>query len=59
MGGDPDKLIRIAEIDELLSLGNKNLSRGMEQQLINEKIALENLWLTLIIWMTTTVDTST
>lgn len=41
MGGDPDKLIRIAEIDELLSLGNKNLSRGMEQQLINEKIALE------------------
>ena len=41
LGGDPDKLIRIAEIDELLSLGNKNLSRGMEQQLINEKIALE------------------
>ncbi len=41
MGGDPDKLIRIAEIDELLSLGNKNLSRGMERQLINEKIALE------------------
>ena len=41
MGGDPDKLIRIAEIDELLSLGNTNLSRGMEQQLINEKIALE------------------
>ena len=41
MGGDPDKLIRIAEIDELLSLGNKNLSRGMEQQLINEKLALE------------------
>ncbi len=41
MGGDPDKLIRIAEIDELLSLGNTNLSRGMEQQLINEKIVLE------------------
>ena len=41
MGGDPDKLIRIAEIDELLSLGNANLSRGMEQQLINEKILLE------------------
>ena len=41
MGGDPDKLIRIAEIDELLSLGSTNLSRGMEQQLINEKIALE------------------
>ena len=41
MGGDPDKLIRIAEIDEVLSLGDKNLSRGMERQLINEKIALE------------------
>ena len=41
MGGDPDKLIRIAEIDELLSLGSTNLSRGMEQQLINEKILLE------------------
>ena len=41
MGGDPDKLIRIAEIDELLSLGSANLSRGMEQQLINEKILLE------------------
>ena len=41
MGGDPDKLIRIAEIDELLSLGSKNISRGMERQLINEKIALE------------------
>ena len=41
MGGDPDSLIRIAEIDELLSLGDKNLTRGMERQLINEKIALE------------------
>ena len=41
LGGDPDKLIRIAEIDELLSLGSKNLSRGMERQLINEKIFLE------------------
>ncbi len=41
LGGDPDKLVRIQEIDELLSLGNKNLSRGMERQLINEKIALE------------------
>ena len=41
MGGDPDKLVRIAEIDELLSLGSENISRGMERQLINEKIALE------------------
>ena len=41
LGGDPDKLIRIAEIDELLSLGSANLSRGMERQLINEKIFLE------------------
>ena len=41
MGGDPDKLIRMQEIDEILSLGSKNLSRGMEQQLINEKLALE------------------
>ena len=41
LGGDPDKLIRIAEIDELLSLGSTNLSRGMERQLINEKIFLE------------------
>ncbi len=41
MGGDPDRLIRIQEIDEVLSLGNKNLSRSMERQLINEKMALE------------------
>ena len=41
MGGDPDKLVRIQEIDEVLSLGSKNLSRGMERKLINEKIALE------------------
>ena len=33
LGGDPDKLIRIAEIDELLSLGSENISRGMERQL--------------------------
>ena len=41
MGGDPDRLIRIQEIDEVLSLGDKNLSRSMERQLINEKMALE------------------
>ena len=41
-GGDTDKLIRIQEIDELLSLGRKNLSRQNENMLINEKLNLEN-----------------
>ena len=41
-GGDADKLIRIQEIDELLSLGRKNLSRQNENMLINEKLNLEN-----------------
>ena len=40
-GGDADKLIRIQEIDELLSLGRKNLSRQNENMLINEKLNLE------------------
>ena len=40
-GGDPDILIRIQEIDELLSLGRKNLSRQNENLLINEKLNLE------------------
>ena len=40
-GGDPDILIRIQEIDELLSLGRKNLSRQNENLLINEKLELE------------------
>ena len=40
-GGDPDKLIRIQEIDELLSLGRKNLTGKTENMLINEKLNLE------------------
>ena len=42
LGGDEDILIRIQEIDELLSLGRKNLSRGNETALINEKLNLQN-----------------
>ena len=42
LGADADKLIRIQEIDELLSLGRKNLSRQNENMLINEKLQLES-----------------
>ena len=41
LGADNDKLIRIQEIDELLSVGRKNLSRQNENILINEKMQLE------------------
>ena len=42
-GDDTDLLIRLQEIDELLSLGNENLSRAAQDILINEKIELEDL----------------
>ena len=42
LGADNDKLIRIQEIDELLSMGRQNLSRQNENILINEKLNLEN-----------------
>ena len=41
MGGDPDKLIRLAEINEALSIGSKNMSKQVENALINEKLNLE------------------
>ena len=40
LGADNDKLIRIQEIDELLSMGRQNLSRQNENILINEKLNL-------------------
>ena len=42
-GDETDLLIRLQEIDELLSLGNENLSRAAQDVLINEKIELEDL----------------
>lgn len=42
-GDDTDLLIRLQEIDELLSLGNENLSRAAQDILINEKIELEDI----------------
>tara|TARA_B100000945_G_scaffold320955_1_gene332960 strand:- start:108 stop:4277 length:4170 start_codon:yes stop_codon:yes gene_type:complete len=42
VGSDNDKLVRITEIDELLALGDANLSREVQDMLINEKLALED-----------------
>ena len=42
IGSDNEKLIRMQEIDELLSLGDDNLSREVQDMLINEKLALED-----------------
>ena len=35
VGSDNDKLVRITEIDELLALGDENLSREVQDMLIN------------------------
>ena len=43
LGVDNDRLIRIQEIDEILSLGNENLSREVQDMLLDEKLALEDL----------------
>tara|TARA_R100000234_G_scaffold101405_1_gene70449 strand:+ start:3694 stop:7878 length:4185 start_codon:yes stop_codon:yes gene_type:complete len=42
-GDDTDAIIRLQEIDELLSLGTENMSRATQDLLINEKIELEDL----------------
>ena len=42
IGSDNEKLIRMQEIDELLSLGDDNLSKEVQDMLINEKLALED-----------------
>ena len=42
LGADEAKLIRIQEIDELLSLGDANMSRATQDLLINEKLQLED-----------------
>ena len=41
LGAENDALIRLQEIDELLSIGNENMSKATQDLLINEKIALE------------------
>ena len=43
LGADNDRIIRLQEIDEILSLGNENLSREVQDMLLDEKIALEDL----------------
>jgi hypothetical protein len=43
LGADNDRLIRIQEIDEILSLGNENLSREVQDMLLDEKLTLEDL----------------
>ena len=42
-GDDTDLIIRLQEIDELLSLGDTNMSKEVQDLLINEKIELEDL----------------
>ena len=42
IGSDNEKLIRMQEIDELLSLGDDNLSKEVQDMLINEKLAIED-----------------
>ena len=42
-GDETDLIIRLQEIDELLSLGNENLSKAVQDTLINEKLELEDL----------------
>ena len=42
-GADPDLVLRLQEIDELLSLGTENMSKATQDLLINEKLELEDL----------------
>ena len=42
IGADAEQLIRLQEIDQLLSMGGKNLSKQMQDILINEKLQLED-----------------
>ena len=43
IGADAEQLIRLQEIDQLLSMGGKNLSKQMQDILINEKLTIEDL----------------
>ena len=43
IGADAEQLIRLQEIDQLLSMGGDNLSKQMQDILINEKLQIEDL----------------
>ena len=43
IGANAEQLIRLQEIDQLLSMGGENLSKQMQDILINEKLQLEEL----------------